>query len=319
MNHDRYSFPKTSPADSTVPCVNQQATGQPPAFFPGFERRKIQTSGAIINTLRGGSGPPLLLLHGYPQTHVEWHKIGPQLVQRFTVVLTDLRGYGDSSKPAAGENHANYSKRAMALDQIEVMQALGYDRFAVVGHDRGARVAWRLTVEHPDRVTRAVLLDIVPLPYSMVTREFATQYYHWFFLIQPAPFPETLIGNNVEFYLRSRFMRPTGGTGAITPEAFAEYLRCFKDPATIHATCEDYRAGVTIDLEHSGEDGARRVMCPLLVLWGERGTVGRLYDVMGIWRDHAVNVTGKALPAGHFLPEEVPDETLSELRSFFKG
>ena len=319
MNHDRCSFSKTSPADSTVPSANRQAADQPAAFFPGFERRKIQTSGAIINTLRGGSGPPLLLLHGYPQTHVEWHKIGLQLAQRFTVVPTDLRGYGDSSKPAGGENHANYSKRAMALDQIEVMQALGYDRFAVVGHDRGARVAWRLTVEHPDRVTRAVFLDIVPLPYSMVTREFATQYYHWFFLIQPAHFPETLIGNNVEFYLRSRFMRPTGGTDAITPEAFAEYLRCFKDAATIHATCEDYRAGVTIDLEHSGEDGARRMMCPLLVLWGERGTVGRLYDVMGIWREHAVNVTGKALPAGHFLPEEVPDETLSELQTFLQG
>jgi haloacetate dehalogenase len=194
-----------------------------------------------------------------------------------------------------------------------------YDRFAVVGHDRGARVAWRLAVEHPDRVTRAAVLDIVPLPYSMVTREFATQYFHWFFLIQPAPFPETLIGNNAEFYLRSRFLRPTGGTGAFTPEAFAEYLRCFKDPATIHATCEDYRAGATIDIEHSNEDGAKKVVCPLLVLWGERGTVGRLYDVMKIWREHAVNVIGKGLPTGHFLPEEVPNETLSELLPFLEG
>ena len=167
-----------------------------------------------------------------------------------------------------------------------------------------------MAVEHPDRVTRAAILDIVPLPYSTVTREFATQYFHWFFLIQPAPFPETLIGNNAEFYLRSRFLRPTGGTGAVTDEAFAEYLRCFKDPATIHATCEDYRAGATIDLEHSGADGAKKVTCPLLILWGERGTVGRLYDPMKIWREHATNVTGKALPAGHFLPEEVPDETL---------
>jgi len=292
---------------------------QPTAMFPGFETRKIQTAGATIHTLLGGSGPPLLLLHGYPQTHVEWHKIGLQLAERFTVVLADLRGYGDSSKPAGGENHANYSKRAMALDQIEVMQTLGFDRFAAVGHDRGARVVWRLAVEHPDRVTRAVVLDIVPLPYSTVTREFATQYFHWFFLIQPAPLPETLIGNNAEFYLRSRFMRPTGGTGAIAPEAFAEYLRCFKDPATIHATCEDYRAGATIDLDHSGADGARRVMCPLLVLWGERGTVGRLYDVMKIWRDHAVHVTGHALPAGHFLPEEAPDETLSALLSFLQA
>ncbi len=299
-------------------AAEQQAEAQPAPLFPGFETRKIQTSGATIHTVRGGSGPPLLLIHGYPQTHAEWHKMAPALAKRFTVVMTDLRGYGDSSKPADGENHANYSKRAMALDQIEVMHALGYDRFAMVGHDRGARVSWRLAVEHPDSVTRAAVLDIVPLPYSVVTREFATQYYHWFFLIQPAPVPETLIGNNAEFYLRSRLLRPTGGTGTISLEAFAEYLRCFRDPATIHATCEDYRAGATIDLEHSSEDGPKKVLCPLLVLWGERGTVGRLYDPMKIWREHAVNVTGKALPAGHFLPEEVPDQTLSALLSFFQ-
>jgi haloacetate dehalogenase len=318
MVYLRRNFLKTSLVASAVGAAERQATAQPAPLFPGFERRKIQTSGATINTLRSGNGPPLLLIHGYPQTHVEWHRIAPELAKRFTVVLVDLRGYGDSSKPAEGENHANYSKRAMALDQVEVMHALGYDRFAVAGHDRGARVAWRLAVEHPDRVTRAVVLDVVPLPYSMVTREFATQYFHWFFLIQPAPFPETLIGNNAEFYLRSRFLRPTSGAGAITPEAFAEYLRCFKDPATIHATCEDYRAGATIDVEHSNEDGKKRVMCPLLVLWGERGTVGRLYDVMKIWREHAVNVSGKGLPAGHFLPEEIPHETLSSLLSFLE-
>ncbi|MFO7707931.1 MAG: alpha/beta hydrolase [Desulfobacterales bacterium] len=307
MEEDRFAPPEATPSGAA-----------PADFFPGFERCGVRTSGARIHTLRGGSGPPLLLLHGYPQTHVMWHRIGPRLARHFTVVLTDLRGYGDSGKPDSGVNHANYSKRAMALDQIEVMQALGYERFAVAGHDRGARVAWRLAVEHPGRVTQAVLLDIVPLPYSMVTCEFATQYFHWFFLIQPAPFPETLIGGNVEFFLRSRFMRPTGGTGAIAPKAFAEYLRCFQDPATIRATCEDYRAGATIDLEHAGQDGSRKVVCPLLVLWGERGTVGRLYDVMGIWREHAVNATGRALPAGHFLAEEVPDETLSEMLSFLQ-
>ncbi len=316
MTYDRRDFLKTTLAASGALAAERPALAQPAALFPGFERRKIQTSGATINMVRGGSGPPLLLLHGYPQTHVEWHKIATRLAQTFTVVMTDLRGYGDSSKPPDGDNHANYSKRAMALDQIEVMHALGYDRFAVVGHDRGARVTWRMAVEHPDRITRAAVLDIVPLPYSTVTREFATQYFHWFFLIQPAPFPETLIGSNAEFYLRSRFLRPTGGTGAFTPEAFAEYVRCFNDPAAIHATCEDYRAGATIDLEHSSADGAKKVMCPLLVLWGERGTVGRLYDVMKIWREHAANVTGKALPAGHFLPEEVPDDTLSALLSF---
>jgi haloacetate dehalogenase len=297
--------------------TNTPANAQSPSLFPGFERRQIQTSGATINVLRGGRGAPLLLIHGYPQTHVEWHKIAGKLAERFTVVMVDLRGYGDSSKPADGENHANYSKRAMALDQVEVMRALGFDRFAVVGHDRGARVTWRLAVEHPERVTKAAVLDIVPLPYSMVTREFAEQYFHWFFLIQPAPFPETLIGNSAQFYLESRFLRrPVGGTGAMTPEAIAEYLRCFKDPATIHATCEDYRAGATIDITHAEETKDRKVACPLLVLWGSNGTVGRLYDVMKIWREHATDVHGKALPAGHFLPEEVPDQTLAELLAF---
>jgi haloacetate dehalogenase len=285
-------------------------------LFPGFKAQKIQTSGATIHTLVGGSGPPLLLIHGYPQTHVEWHKIAGRLAERFTVVLTDLRGYGDSSKPPDGENHVNYSKRAMALDNVEVMRSLGFDRFAVVGHDRGGRVTWRMAVEHPDRVTRAAILDIVPLPYSNVTLEFAAEYFHWFFLIQPAPFPETLIGNSAEFYLRSRFLRSSASSTIFTPEAVAEYLRCFKDPAAIHGSCEDYRAGATIDIEHSNTDGGKKVQCPLLVLWGQRGTVGRLYDVMAIWRQHAVNVVGKALAAGHFLPEEVPDETLAELFPF---
>jgi len=319
---DRRDFLKTTlAAGATLGADHQSDVAQPPppsaaALFPGFEIQRIQTSGATINLRRGGSGPPLLLIHGYPQTHVEWHKIAPRLAQKFTVVMPDLRGYGDSTKPPDGENHINYSKRFMALDQIEVMRTLGFPRFAVVGHDRGARVTWRLAVEHPQVVTKAAVLDIVPLPYSMVTREFATQYFHWFFLIQPAPLPETLLGNNAEFYLRTRFLRPGAGTGAMAPEAIAEYVRCFKDPATIHATCEDYRAGATIDLQHASEDGSKKVACPLLVLWGERGTVGRLYDVMKIWREHATTVTGKALPAGHFLPEEVPDETLAALLAF---
>jgi haloacetate dehalogenase len=317
MTYDRRAFLKTTLAASAALAADGQVGAQSSPFFPGFVTQRIQTSGATINTLRGGSGPPLLLIHGYPQTHVMWHKIAPRLAQRFTVVMTDLRGYGDSSKPPDGENHSNYSKRAMALDQVEVMRALGFERFAVVGHDRGARVTWRLAVEHAESVTKAAVLDIVPLPYSRVTREFATQYFHWFFLIQPAPFPETLIGNNAEYYLRSRFLRPGAGTNAIAPEALAEYVRCFRDPATIHATCEDYRAGASIDLDHSGEDGTRKVMCPLLVLWGERGTVGRLEPVMDIWREKAVNAAGRSLPAGHFLPEEVPEETLSALLEFF--
>jgi haloacetate dehalogenase len=317
MNHDRRRFLAEGTTASASLAILQRAAAQSRPLFPGFESRKIETSGATIHTLRGGSGPPLLLVHGYPQTHVEWHKIAARLAEKFTVVMTDLRGYGDSSKPPDGENHSNYSKRAMAADQIEVMRALGFERFAMVGHDRGARVTWRLAVEHPEAVTRAAALDIVPLPYSMMSREFATEYWHWFFLIQPAPFPETMIGNSVEFFLRSRFSRPTVAASAVSREAFDEYLRCFRDPASVHATCEDYRAGASIDLEHSGMDGAKRVQCPLLILWGQRGTVGRLYDVMKIWRQHGVNVQGKALPSGHFLPEEVPEETLSELLAFF--
>ena len=320
MRYDRRQFLNATLAASAVSTMAPQgAAAQGSNLFPGFRTQRIQTSGATIHTVVGGSGPPLLLIHGYPQTHVEWHKIAGRLAQHYTVVMTDLRGYGDSSKPAGGENHANYSKRAMALDQVEVMHALGFDRFAVVGHDRGARVAWRLTIEHPERVSRAVAIDIVPLPYATVTREFATEYYHWFFLIQPAPLPETLLANNAEFFLRSRFQRFNAPDSAFTPEAFAEYLRCFNDPAAIHGSCEDYRAGATIDIEHSNADGNKRVTCPLLVLWGERGTVGRLYDVMNIWRQHAVNVAGKALSAGHFIPEEVPDETLAAVLPFLQA
>ena len=284
-------------------------------FFPGFTTRRIETPGATIHTVWGGEGPPLLLLHGSPETHVMWHKVAPRLARSFTVVMTDLRGYGDSSKPPDGENHANYSKRVMALDQIAVMRALGFERFAVAGHDRGARVAWRLAVEHPAVVTRAAVLDIVPLPYSMITRAFATEYYHWFFLIQPAPLPETLIGGSAAFYLRGRCAERDG----VTPEACAEYLRCYTDPAAIHGNCEDYRAGATIDLDHAAEDEDRKVTCPLLVLWGARGTVGRLYDVMEVWRQHASDVRGRPLPGRHFLAEELPDETFAELDAFFRS
>jgi len=294
--------------------MNTIETVQAP-FFPGFEQRAVETTSAVIHTVHGGSGPPVLLLHGSPQTHVMWHKVAPRLAQRFTVVMTDLRGYGRSSKPASSPSHSSYSKRAMAQDQIEVMRSLGFDRFAVVGHDRGARVAWRLAVENPDVITRAAVLDIVPLPYSLMTREFATEYFHWFFLIQPEPLPEALIGANPEAWLRSRF-RPEDG---ITPEAFDDYLRCYRDPAAIHGNCEDYRAGATIDLEHSGADGERTVTCPLLVLWGKHSTVGRLYDVMGIWRMHAEDAHGHVLPARHFVAEEAPAETLEYLVPFLEA
>lgn len=305
--------------DSLRRTQAQQPAGASAPMFPGFMTSKVQTTGAIINVVSGGQGPPVLLLHGYPQTHVLWHKVAPRLAAEFTLVVADLRGYGDSSKPADGEEHSNYSKRAMALDQVEVMSNFGFQKFAVVGHDRGGRVAHRMALDHPDRVTKLAGLDIVPTRklYRSVSREFATAYYHWFFLIQPAPFPETLIGNSVEFFLRDSFdsLMPN----AVAPEAFAEYLRCFRDPATIHSTCEDYRAAASIDLEHDEADLNRKIACPLLAMWAERGAMHRMFDVAATWRERAANVKGKALPGGHFLPEEAPDETLAELRAFLNS
>jgi haloacetate dehalogenase len=285
-------------------------------FFPGFRRQTIQTSGATINVLVGGDGPPVLLLHGYPQTHVEWRKIAPELAKSYTVILPDLRGYGDSSKPPDGDNHVNYSKRAMAQDQVEVMEKLGFRRFAMVSHDRGSRVGHRLALDHPDRLSKLVTMDICPTHYMYKTadRQFATAYFHWFFLIQAAPFPETLIGNNVDAFLRV-FMGSVMPK-SIEPEAYAEYRRCFSDPATIHATCEDYRAAATVDLVHDHGDMDRKITCPLLALWGANGIVGRKYDVLSVWRERAAQVTGKALPSGHWLTEEVPNETLAEIKGF---
>ena len=290
----------------------QEASAASAKMFPGFKAENIQTSGAAIQTVRGGQGPPLLLLHGHPQSHFEWHKIAPELAKEFTVVAADLRGYGDSSKPADGVNHAGYSKRAMAQDQVEVMRHFGFERFAVVGHDRGGRVAHRMMLDHADRVTKAAVIDIVPTykVYRSVTKEFATAYYHWFFLIQPAPFPETVIGRSLESFVRQ---------GSSTPEAYAEYMRAFRDPGTVHAACEDYRAGASIDLEHDEADMNRKIACPLLVLWAEKGAMHRLFDVLATWRERASDVRGKPLPGGHFLPEELPDQTLAELRMFLRA
>jgi haloacetate dehalogenase len=279
-------------------------------LFPGFKAAKIETSGATINVVSGGQGPPLLLLHGAPQSLATWYKIAPQLAKDYTVVAADLRGYGDSSKPADGVNHVNYSKRAMALDGVEVMHHFGFEKFAVVGHDRGGRVAHRMTLDHADKVTKVAVIDIVPTYklYHNVTREFATSYYHWFFFIQPAPFPETLLNNSIDFYM---------GRGA--GDAHAEYVRCFKNPATVHAMCEDYRASASIDLEHDEADLNRKIECPFLTLWGARGAMGRMYDVLAAWRERAVNVSGKGLPGGHSLQEEKPEETLAELQAFLKA
>ena len=286
-------------------------------FFPGFERRRIETSGANINLVTGGSGPPLLLLHGYPQTHLMWRKLGPRLAAEFTVVAPDLRGYGDSSKPPAGPEHVNYAKRALAQDQVETMAALGFERFCVVGHDRGARVAHRLARDHPERVQRLALLDIVPTLYRFETidQKAATASYHWFFLIQPGGLPERLIGAEPEFFLRSMLRDPA----VFEPEIFAEYLRCFKNPKTIRATCDEYRAGATIDLAHDRVDRGHRLAMPLLVLWGQRSSQGSGYDVLAVWRNHAENVSGRAIDGGHFLAEEAPDATYRALHSFFSG
>ncbi len=290
-------------------------------MFEDFATRDIPTRETAIHTVIGGAGPPLLLLHGYPQTHVIWHKIAPALAERFTVVATDLRGYGDSGKPRSDAAHAAYSKRTMAGDQVEVMRALGFARFAVAGHDRGGRVAHRMALDHPDAVERLAVLDIVPTHeiFATVNQAVATGYYHWFFLIQGGDLPETLIGHDPDFYLRSKLKQWSGDTAAFTPEAYAEYARCFRDPACIHASCEDYRAAASIDLAHDEADMATKVACPLLALWGEKGLMHRHFDVLATWRKRAADVRGRVLPCGHFLPEEQPEATLAELLAFFGG
>jgi haloacetate dehalogenase len=290
-------------------------------FFPGFERRRITTSGAQINLAIGGSGPPLLLLHGYPQTHLMWRKLAPRLAAEFTVVAPDLRGYGDSSKPPAGADNSGYSKRALALDQVETMRALGFGRFAVAGHDRGARVAHRLARDHPGHIGRVALLDIVPTLYRFETidQKAATSSWHWFFLIQPSGFPERLICSEAEFFLRHQLSALLRDPAKLEPEAFAEYLRCFRNPDTIRATCDEYRAGASIDLVHDRADRGHKLAMPLLVLWGQRSSQGSGYDVLAVWGDHAETVSGHGIDSGHFLPEEAPEETYRALQGFFAG
>lgn len=286
-------------------------------FFPGFNRFRIATSGAEINGVVGGKGPPVLLLQGWPQTHLEWRHVAPVLAQHFTVVAADLRGYGDSSKPPGGENHAGYSKRTMAQDQVDVMHNLGFERFAVAGHDRGGRVACRMALDHPQTVTRLALLDIVPTltVYTQVSKNLATWYFHWFFLIQPAPLPEMLLAGQAERFLRDFAFRGLI-PGAIDEAVFAEYLRCFADPQTLHAMCEDYRAGASIDLQHDEADLSKTLACPTLVLWGVHGAMHRLFDVLDTWRQRAPDAQGKALPAGHWLPEECPQDVSTALLDF---
>lgn len=288
-------------------------------IIEGFSPLRAEVGGLTIAGAIGGSGPPLLLLHGYPQTHAMWHKVAPRLAREFTVVAADLRGYGDSARPPAGADHAGYSKRAMAGDLAALMAQLGHERFLLAGHDRGARVAHRLCRDFPDRVARVAMLDIVPTlhMYETADREFATAYYHWFFLIQPADLPERLIGADPAYFLQKKLAHWGRDEAAFTDAALAEYIRCFSDPASIHASCEDYRAAASVDLEHDRADLGRTIACPLLALWGGKGFVGKKYDVLAVWRDHAADVRGHALPCGHFLPEEDPEGTYAALRAFF--
>jgi len=287
------------------------------ALFPGFERRRIRTSDAAINLVIGGDGPPVLMLHGYPQTHVMWHKVAPSLARDYTVICADLRGYGDSSKPRGVPGHMNYSKRAMALDMAEMMESLGFLGFHVVGHDRGGRVGHRLARDFGNRVRSLTVMDISPTlkMYQNTTKQFATAYWHWFFLIQEAPLPERMLEGHAPWYILRRLGRGPSGVKHFSREAIIEYVRAFRDPRTIHATCEDYRAAATIDLVHDKQD-RKKIRMPVFALWGKHGVVQALFNCLSDWREVAEDVRGKALNCGHFLAEEKPREVLAELRRF---
>ena len=290
-------------------------------LFPGFGSRRITVAPGIdIHTIVGGRGAPLLLLHGHPQTPAIWHRVAPRLAQHFTVVACDLRGYGDSSKPPGDPDHANYSKRSMAMDALAVMRTLGFDTFNVLAHDRGARVAHRLAADHPQHVLRMALLDIAPTlaMYAQTGEAFARAYWHWFFLIQPAPLPERLIEADPGAYVRDVMGRRSGGLDVFDPRALAEYTRCLALPGAAHGLCEDYRAAAGIDLEHdrADRDQGLRLAMPLLVLWGELGVVHRCFDPLKEWKAVAGEVTGEALPCGHYIAEEAPDALLDRVLPF---
>ncbi len=295
--------------------ANTQSSDEPAwkhLFPPGFRNERIKTSGAEINTVIGGSGPPVLMFHGAPQSLITWRLIAPDLAKEYTLVMCDLRGYGDSSKPEDGVNHANHSKRAMALDGVEVMQHLGYQQFRMVGHDRGGRVGRRMALEHPDRVMKLAVMDIVPAHYlySHVNIDFVQAYFHWFNYLRKPPGPEDeLLKMNQAFQARA------------TNEIQREYLRTSATPANIHAMCEDYRASASIDLGYDAEDikAGKKIQCPLLTLWAANGAMGKLYDVLSIWKEEGVNVSGKGLPGNHSLQESAPAETLAELQQFLRG
>ena len=294
-------------------------------WFEGFEAHDFDVNGTRIHARTGGTpgAPPLLLVHGFPQSHVLWHRVAQRLAPHFNLVLPDLRGYGRSSKPPGITDHANYSKRVMAQDLLALMHKLGFERFDVCGHDRGARVAHRLALDHPQAVQRLALIDIAPTldMYNATDMAFARAYYHWFHLIQPSPLPEKMIGACASDYLRAKLGGwGSGGTAYIEPEALAEYERNFCKPEAIHAACEDYRASAGIDLVHdrAARTAGHKIICNTLVLWGERGVVHKLFDPLALWQAQcAATVQGQILPAGHFIPEELPGETAAALLSFF--
>ena len=289
-------------------------------MFEGFRQGRASGAGAQIHFVVGGSGPPVVLLHGFPQTHAMWREVAPVLAASHTVVAPDLRGYGASEAPPSTADHDSFAFRAMADDVVAVLAELGCERFAVVGHDRGARVAHRLALDHPERVERAAVLDILPTlaMYEGSDQAFATRYWHWFFLIRPAPFPERLLSASIDYFMETQ-LGPLLGSGAISAEAQAAYLEAARDPEVVRGWCEDYRAAATIDLEHDRADRAagRRIECPLLVLWGERNEVWKGFeDPLVVWGRHAADVRGRGLDCGHYLPEEAPGETAELLARF---
>ena len=292
-------------------------------LFPQFESKLMEVNGVQIMVRMGGTGAPLLLLHGHPQTHAIWHRVASQLAKSHTVVMTDLRGYGDSSKPQGDPDHSNYAKRTMALDQLAVMQQLGFRTFDVLAHDRGARVAHRMALDHPQSVSRLVLLDIAPTlaMYSQTSDAFARAYWHWFFLIQPAPMPERLIQADPAAYVREVMGRRSAGLAPFDPRALDEYARCLQLTGAAHGLCEDYRASASIDLVHDKFDFEHQnfLKMPLLVLWGQEGVVNQCFKPLDEWQKVAMNVRGKALPCGHYIPEEAPELLLKHVEDFFRN